>query len=152
MPAYYGDFVMPAALCTLQDVQTYATEITFDTTKLPNLIRSATRLVQRETRQAYYSVDLTTGLATDAQIQGALHDATVIQVVAWYQLGYDPTFGGVITPTVTTSTKIGTASETFADATAAATARASALNELVPEARYLLELQNLLIPNPWTFG
>lgn len=152
MPAYYGNFVMPAALCTVDDVAAYAPEVTFDSVKVTNLIRSATRLVFRETRQAYYTVDPTTGLATDTQIQGALHDATVVQVVAWYQLGYDPTFGGVITPTVTTSTKIGTASETFADAAAAAAARASALNELVPEARYLLELQNLLIPNPWTFG
>lgn len=152
MPAYYGDFVMPTALCTLQDVQGYAPEVTFDAAKVANLIRSATRLVFRETRQAYYTTDPTTGLATDTQIAGALHDATVVQVVAWYQLGYDPTFGGVITPTVVTSTKIGTASETFADAPAAATARAAALNELVPEARYMLELQNLLIPNPWTFG
>lgn len=150
MPAYYGDFVTPTALCTVADVNAYATVPA--TANIPNLIRSATRLILRETRQAYYTVDPTTGLATDTQIQGALHDATVIQVVAWAQIGYDPTTGGVLTPTVEQSTKIGTASVTYADAALSAAARAAAIGALVPEAEQLLELQNLLIPNPWTFG
>lgn len=152
MPAYYGDFVTPATLCTVTDVEAYAPTVTFDTGKVTNLIRSATRLILRETRQAYYTVDPTTGLATDAQIQGALHDATVVQVVAWYQLGYDPTFGGVITPAVKSSKRIGSAAITYADAAVAAQARADALGGLVSEAEQILELQNLLIPNPWTFG
>lgn len=147
---YYGDFVTPAALCTPGDVAAYATIPA--SANVPNLIRSATRLILRETRQAYYTVDPTTGLATDAQVQGALHDACVIQVVAWAQIGYDPTTGGVLTPATEQSTKIGSASITFADGALSAQARADALRALVPEAEQLLEIQNLLIPNPWTFG
>lgn len=152
MPAYYGDFVSPTALCTVADVQGYAPEVTFNTQTVTNLIRSATRLILRETRQAYYTTDPTTGLATDTQIMGALHDATVVQVVAWYQMNYDPTFGGVITPSVKSAKRLGSASINYADAALAAQAHADALAGLVPEAEQMLELQNLLIPNPWTFG
>lgn len=150
MPAYYGDFVTPAVLCTAADVAAYTGVAA--PTNAAELIRSATRLILRETRQAYYSVDPTTGLATDAQIQGALHDACVIQVVVWAQIGYDPLTGGVQQPAVESSTKMLASSITFADAALSAQARADALNHLVPEAESLLELQNLLIPNPWTFG
>jgi hypothetical protein len=150
MPAYYGDFVTPTALCTPADVAAYTG--TTAPTNATALIRSATRLVLRETRQAYYVVDPLTGLATDTQILGALHDATVIQVVVWAQLGYDPLTGGVQTPSVESSTKMLSSSITFADAALSAQARADALKHLVPEAEELLELQNLLIPNPWTFG
>lgn len=150
MPAYYGGFVTPVALCTSSDVAAYTGVAA--PANVAALIRSATRLVLRETRQAYYTVDPATGLATDTQIQGALHDATVIQVVAWSQIGYDPTTGGVLTPSVKSSKRIGTAAITYSDAALAATARAVAIGGLVPEAMQLLELQNLLIPNPWTFG
>lgn len=150
MPAYYGGFVTPTALCTSADVAAYTGVAA--PANVAALIRSATRLVLRETRQAYYTVDPLTGLATDTQISGALHDATVIQVVAWSQIGYDPTTGGVLTPSVMTSTKMLSSTITFADAMLSAQARADALKHLVPEAEELLELQNLLIPNPWTFG
>ena len=150
MPAYYGNFVTPAALCTVGDVAAYT-----DTTAPVNaaaLIRSATRLILRETRQAYYTVDPATGLATDTQILGALRDATIIQVVVWAQIGYDPLTGGVLTPSVESSTKMLSSTIVFADAALSAQARADAMKRLVPEAEELLELQNLLIPNPWTFG
>jgi len=150
MPTYYGDFVTPVALCTGADVAAY-TGIAAPV-NVTALIRSATRLVLRETRQAYYNVDPLTGLATDTQTQGAMRDATVIQVVAWAAIGYDPLTGGVITPKVKSSSKLGSAAFTFADATLSAEARADALKHLVPEAEQLLELQNLLIPNPWTYG
>lgn len=150
MPAYYGGFVTPTALCTSTDVATYTGVAA--PVNVAALIRSATRLVLRETRQAYYTVDPLTGLATDTQVSGALRDATVIQVVAWSQLGYDPTTGGVLTPSVKSSKKIATAAVTYADADLAAEARAAAIGGLVPEAMQVLELQNLLIPNPWTFG
>ena len=150
MPAYYGNFVTPAALCTDAEVAAY-----MGTTAPANaaaLIRSATRLILRETRQAYYTVDPVTGLATDTQILGALRDATIIQVVVWAQIGYDPLTGGVLTPSVESSTKMLSSTIVFADAAMSAQARADAMKHLVPEAEELLELQNLLIPNPWTFG
>jgi hypothetical protein len=150
MGAVYGNFVTPDMLAQPSDLATY--------TGLPapanatNLLRSATALVLRETRMAYYPVDPLTGLATDAQISAALFTATCIQAAAWAAIGYDPLTGGVLTPTVTLSSKIGTAAETFADAAAAAKARADAITGLVPEAERVLEYQNLLIPNPWVFG
>lgn len=150
MPAWYGDFVTPTAFCTPADVAAYTG--TAAPTNVNALIRSATRLVLRETRQAYYTVDPTTGLATDTQTAAALHDATVIQVVVWAQIGYDPLTGGVQTPSVESSTKMLSSSITYSDAALSAQARADALKHLVPEAEQLLELQNLLIPNPWTFG
>jgi hypothetical protein len=150
MPAYYGDFVTPESFATVTDLTTYTGGAA--PANATALLRSATTLVLRETRQAYYDVDVTTGLATDAQISGALNLATVVQAAAWAAIGFDPLTGGVITPSVATSKKIGSASVQFADAALSAAARADALTRLVPEAERILELQNLLIPNPWTFG
>lgn len=150
MPAYYGDFVTPAALATPDDLAAFTQ--TAAPVNATILLRSATTLVLRETRQAYYSVDPTTGLATDAQIAGALQTATLIQAAAWAAIGYDPLTGGVLTPAVQSSAKIGTASVAYSDAALAAQARGDAIQFLVPEAERVLELQNLLIPNPWTFG
>lgn len=150
MPAYYGDFVTPAALCAETDVATY--------TGVPNpanvdaLIRSATRLVLRATRQAYYTVDPTTGLAVDTYIGGALQEATVVQVAAWITLNVNPLAGGVLQESVTQSDHLGPRSVTYADGKLAAQAMFDAVNDLVPEAERILEMQNLLIPNPWTFG
>jgi hypothetical protein len=116
------------------------------------LLRSATNLVLDATNQAYYSVDLTTGLPTDAQILAALQKATLIQAAAWAAINYDPLTGGVHTPAVLLATKAGSASDTFADANLAAQARAEALKGLVPEAERVLRYNNLLIPNTWVFG
>jgi hypothetical protein len=117
-----------------------------------NLLQSATNLVLDATNQAYYAVDLTTGLPTDAQILAALQKATIIQAAAWAAIGYDPLTGGVHTPSVVQSTKAGSASDTFADANLAAQARAEALKGLVPEAERVLRYNNLLIKNIWVFG
>lgn len=150
MPAYYGDFVTPATLCTSADIAAY-TGVTAPA-NVDALIRSATRLVLRATRQAYYNVDPTTGLATDTYISAALHDATVVQVVAWAQLGFNPLMGGVITPGAASAKRLGAGAITYADGSLAAQAKQDALTGLVPEAEEILELANLLIPNPWTFG
>lgn len=150
MAAFYGNFVTPTMLAEPADLAEWTQQEAPDNAVI--LLRSATSLVLRETRQAYYNVDPLTGLATDTQIGDALRDATVIQAAAWTALGYDPLTGGVLTTGVASSTKIDTASEQYADANMAAQARAAALNCLVPEAERVLELQNLLIPNPWTFG
>jgi len=60
----------------------------------------------------------------------------------------------VLTASVKTSKKIGTASITVAaaDADAAAAARAAALTSLVPEALRKLQQNNLISYSPWTFG
>lgn len=150
MPGYYGDFVVPSMLAQPSDLAAYT-----GTTAPANatvLLRSATSLVLEATRQAYYAVDPTTGLATDTQIFDALTQATCIQAAAWSALGYDPLTGGVITTTVVQSTKAGGTSDTFADASLAAAARGAAITGLVPDAERVLELNNLLIPNLWSFG
>lgn len=150
MPAYYGNFVVPPLLAEEADLVAYTGGSA--PVNVNVLLRSATTLVLQATRGAYYPVDPTTGLSTDDQIAGALNLATVIQAAAWSALGYDPLTGGVLTTSVASSTKIDTASEQFADAQLAAAARAAAITDLVPEAERVLELNNLLMPNPWTFG
>lgn len=150
MAAFYGDFVTPTALATPDELAEYTGAAAPD--NATNLLRSATTLILRETRMAYYDVDPTTGLATDTQISSALQEATLIQAAAWAAIGYDPLTGGVLIPSVASSTKIDTASEQYADAALAAQARADAVTGLVPEAQRVLEYQNLLIPHPWTFG
>jgi hypothetical protein len=150
MPAYYGNFVVPTMLAQPSDLATW-TQTDAPTNALV-LLRSATSLVLEATRQAYYDVDPETGLATDAQISGALLQATVIQAAAWAALDYDPLTGGVVTAGVESSTKMLSSTIVFADASQAAQSRADAVTGLVPEAVRVLELNNLLIPNPWAFG
>lgn len=150
MPAYYGNFVVPTALATADDLTAYTGQDA--PANATALLRSATTLVLRETRAAYYDVDPTSGVATDTQIQGALQLATVIQAAAWAAIDFDPLTAGVLVPSVESSTKMLSSTITYADAAAAAQARSDALTTLVPEAERVLELNNLLVPNPWTFG
>lgn len=150
MPSYYGDFVTPTAYAQPADLAEYTGSAA--PSNAVALLRSATNLVLDATNQAYYAVDLTTGLPTDPQILGALKQATLIQAAAWAAIGYDPLAGGVITTSVVQSSKAGGASDTFADAQLAAQARADAVRDLVPDAVRVLRLNNLLIPNPWVFG
>jgi hypothetical protein len=148
--SFYPDFVIPPTLATPTDLANY-TGAASPTNAIP-LLRSASLLVLRETRGAYYDVTTATGLATDAQIGLALNQATCAQAAAWASLGYDPLTGGVLTTGVESSTKIGSAAITFADGALVAAAKASAITELVPEARRILEMNNLLVPWTWTFG
>jgi hypothetical protein len=150
MPAYYGDFVTPTAYAQPADLAEYTQSAAPSNAVI--LLRSATRRVLDATNIAYYSVDATTGLPTDTQILNALRDATVIQAAAWAKIGYDPLAGGVQESAVLQSTKAGGSSDTFADAAAAAQARADAIKSMVPEALDVLRYNNLLIPNPWVFG
>lgn len=150
MPSYYGDFVVPTMYAMPADLAEYTGSAAPANATV--LLRSATALVLDATNQAYYAVDLTTGLPTDAQILAALKQATLIQAAAWAAIGYDPLTGGVITTSVVQSSKAGASSDTFADAQLAAQARADAVQHLVPDAVRVLRLNNLLIPNAWTFG
>ncbi len=151
MAAFYGDFVVPSMLAQPSDLAAY-TGADAPPANASILLRSASTLVLDATSQAYYTVDPTTGLATDSQIATALLTATCIQAAAWAAIGYDPTTGGVQTASVVQSSKAGGASDTFADANIAAQARQAAINGLVPDAVRVLRLNNLLLPNPWVFG
>lgn len=150
MAAFYGDFVTPTFLAAASDYTAYTGGSA--PTNINLLLQSATALVLDATAGAYYSVDPTTGLATDTQIATAMTQATVIQAAAWAKLGYDPLAGGVIQTSVVQSSKAGGSSDTFADAQLAAAAMADAVQNLVPDAVRVLRLNNLLLPNPWVFG
>jgi hypothetical protein len=118
------------------------------------ILRACTSLVMDAAETAFYDVDTTTGLATDAQTLAAMRDATCIQAAAWVALGIDPNLGGVTTATIASSKKIGTASivRDTADVAAASAARQAALTGLVPDAMRMLQQNNLLAYGPWTFG
>lgn len=151
MAAYFGSFNAPSALATTADYAAHP-GITSTPTNILALLAAATGLVLDATNQAYYAVDPNDGTATDTQIANALRDATIIQAAAWSVMGYDPLTGGVPQTTVVQSSKAGGASDTFADAAAAASARVAAVNGLVPAALRVLRYNNLLIPAPWVFG
>lgn len=150
MPMMFGDFVIPPTLAAPSDLAAWTQTPAPDNAVV--LLRSASTVVLDATVGAYYDVDVLTGLATDAQIKTAMTNATCAQAAAWAAIGYDPLTGGVLTPAVESSTKIGSAAIVFADASAAAAARGSSINGLVPEAERILRMNNLLIPNPWAFG
>ena len=149
MPAFYGDFAYPTMLAQPSDLAAYTGTAAPANATL--LLQSATSLVLDATNQSYYSVD-STGMATDTQIAVALLQATVIQAAAWAAIGYDPLTGGVLTTQVVSTSRAGSASDTFADAAAAALARADAVRKLVPDAERVLRYNNLLLPFPWVFG
>lgn len=152
MPGWYGDFVIPAALATSTDYTTWTGAAA--PTNITSILRACTSLVLDATMTAFYDVDTTTGLATDTQTLTAMRNATCIQAAAWVKLGIDPDLGGVVTPTIASSKKIGTASivRDTADVAAASAARTAALTGLVPDAMRMLQQNNLLAYGPWTFG
>ena len=150
MPMIFGDFVIPPTLAQPSDLAAWTQQPAPDNAVV--LLRSASAVILEATVAAYYDVDASTGLATDTQIKTAMQNATCAQAAAWAALGYDPLTGGVVTPSVASSKKIGTASIVYADGQDAASARTAAINGLVPEAVRILRANNLLIPNPWTFG
>lgn len=150
MAAFFGSFNYPEFLADSTDYTTFTGGTA--PANVDTLLRSATALVLDATAMAYYAVDQNTGEAIDTQIANALTRATVIQAAAWSAMGYDPLTGGVVGTTVVQSTKAGNTSDTFADAQYAAQARAQAVQDLVPDARRVLEYNNLLKPAPWVFG
>lgn len=150
MPQYWTTFVVPPMLAQPIDLATWTQ--TAAPVNAVVLLRSATMLVQAATAVAYYDVDVVTGLATNVLTKQALNDATCIQAAAWAAMGYDPLTGGVLASGVVSSTKIGTAAETFADAGLAAQAKFDAVTGLVPEAIRKLAQNNLLVPQVWAFG
>jgi hypothetical protein len=150
MTGFFGTFVIPPTLATPTDLATWTG--TTAPVNAPVLLRSASMLVLRETEGAYYTIDPLTGLPTDAMMINALRDATCIQAAAWAAINYNPLAGGVVTATVASSKKIGTASIVNEGAIAAAASQAAAGQTLVPEAITKLQQNNLLGSAPWTFG
>ncbi len=150
MTGFFGTFVIPPTLAAPTDLAEWTN--TAAPTNAIVLLRSATMLVLRATEGAYYLIDSTTGLPTDQMLIDAMRDATCIQAAAWAAIGYNPLAGGVITATVASSKKIGTASIVNEGAIAAAASQAAAGQTLVPEAINRLQQANLLGSAPWTFG
>jgi hypothetical protein len=146
----FGDFVVPKFLAVPADLAEWT--LAPAPLNATQLLRWATSLVLEATKTAYYDVDVTTGLATDAQIKQALNDMTCVQAAAAAALGFDP-ITGILTPSTASSKKIGTAQVVYADAAPAAAVREAIINgDLVPEAARIGRLNNLTIPNAWAFG
>lgn len=150
MAGLFGNFPVPTALATPADLAAWTG--TAAPANATQLLRSATNLVLTATRGAYYSVDPTTGMATDPVVLQVLNDATCIQAAAWAALGVDPLTGGVPSTKVVASKGIGSARIQYADAAAAAAARTASLTELVPEAQEKLSNNNMLSSNVWLYG
>lgn len=150
MSGYWGTPpVIPVTLASPSDFATWTG--TTAPANITAILRSCTSLVLDATETAYYTVDSTTGLATDPIILAAMRDATCIQAAAWVALAIDPLLGGTATATVKTSKKIGSAAFTISDADAAAAnaARTAAMTELVPDAFRKLQQLNLLGDSPY---
>lgn len=150
MAGLFSNFVVPEFLAQITDLAEWTGADAPVNAKA--LLRSATSLVLSASSSSYYAVDPLTGLATDAATAKALTDATCIQAAAWAALGINPLTGGVQVAGVATSKSIGTAHITYADGAAAATAKARALTELVPEAVRKLVENNLMDSNVWMYG
>ena len=149
MSMLYGDFVLPPLLASGADLDVWMNGAPDNAEQF---LRQATQIVLDATNTAYYPTDPTTGLSTDARIAQALNDATCSQAAAISTLNIDPNAGGVVMPGVESSKRIGSAGITYADAGSASDARTSAATDLVPEARRILRLNNLLQSSAWWFG
>ncbi|HEY2642309.1 MAG TPA: hypothetical protein VGI56_01030 [Galbitalea sp.] len=148
MSMFLGPFVIPPALASSADLAAWTGATA--PANAAALLRSATILVLDATEGAYYNADPLTGLATDAQIKQAMNDATCIQAAAWAAISYDPLAGGIVTNTVKSSKKIGSASVTIEGAATAAASQAAASGQLVPEALKKLQQNNLLGNGPYS--
>lgn len=116
------------------------------------LLRSASGLVRAAIAGAHYYAD-DTGLPTDTGILGVLTEATCAQAAAWITLGIDPLAGGVLTQSqIKASQSLDGAAVSFADGTAASSARQDAATTLVPEAVRILSAYGLLNSHVWTYG
>ncbi len=106
------------------------------------LLRSASGLIRHATKQALYAtVD---GAPSLPDVAAAFRDATTAQAKFWADNGVDPSLGAAGVAPVAASKSIGGASIAYADATAAAEARAGAADTLAPDAFYILNDAGLL--------
>ncbi|WP_295035760.1 hypothetical protein [uncultured Microbacterium sp.] len=141
------DPVWPDMLATTSDYSAaYPTDPV--PANLDDVLRSCTGLVQDATIAAVYAVDAD-GTATSPTIAKALLAATLVQARAWVKLGIDPATGGVLQAGTKRSKRLASAAIEYADAGAAADARAAAYKGLVPDAVRALQRANLLARGPW---
>lgn len=153
MSWYWPGFVIPTTLASSSDYETWTG--TTAPTNIDQILRSCTSLVLDASAGAYYTVDPTTGLATDTTTANALRDATCIQAAAWVQLGIDPLAGGVISKSgAVASKKIGSGQVVYdnSGSAIAAQSRADAAIGLVPDAERMLRQNNLWGFHPWVLG
>lgn len=115
---------------------------------LDEVLAACTSLVLDATVTAVYATD-EDGQATSPTVAKALRTATLVQARAWVKLGIDPATGGVLQAGTKRSKRLASAAIEYADAGAAADARAAAYSGLVPEAVRALRRANLLSNGPW---
>lgn len=115
------------------------------------LLRSASLAVREATEMCFYATD-TTGMPTDTGILQAFNDATCCQAAFLNTADVDPNQGAVVTASVEQATRIGSASITFADATAAAAAKQQAVEGLCLDAARILRNAGLTPKPPWQVG
>lgn len=119
---------------------------------ITGLLRAASMAVREATELAFYTVDAT-GMPTDTVQKQAFNDATCCQAAALAAFGVDPNAGGTLEAgAVETSVGIGTARETFADATAAVQAQQALIGGLTPDAKRILRNARLMLTSPWVVG
>lgn len=151
---FYGPpFVVPTSLATAADYTNWTK--TPAPANITAILRGCTSLVLEATEGNIYTVDPTTGIATDARVRDALRDAVCIQASAWVTFGIDPTTGGVQQSSKAVKSKrLASGAIEYSDAEVQATvkARAAVYTSLVPEAVRFLQQRNLLGVNPVPYG
>ena len=115
------------------------------------LLRSASLLIRRATRLAFYDTT-TEGLPTDTVLVTAMRDATCAQVAQWIALGVDPASGPAGAGGVVQASSIGGASVQYATYASQAEERASSLVTLTSEAAQILADAGLLSGVPIVYG
>lgn len=118
---------------------------------ITGLLRTASLAVREATELAFYATD-SDGYPTDPVKREGMRDATCCQAAALSAAGIDPNFGGVLDPGVESSTGIGSARITFADAAAAAEAKQMLLRGLCVDAQRILRNAGLSQTAPWIVG
>lgn len=126
---------MPLVYASIDDLE----DADIDEAGANRMIRLASALVTRATKTAFYDTT-PAGLPKDADVAALFRDATVTQVLAWHDMGVDPSTGpGSVTTAGKASMSLLSGSVTFnARATAADDAVAS-VTELVPAAVLILD-------------
>lgn len=115
------------------------------------LLKAASRFVQRATMADVYTTD-SDGKPLDPVTLDAFAEATCCHAAAMAALGIDPTTGGVTTTRTINSKSVDGASVTYANAVDAENARSLAANQLVPEARAILQDAGYATTRVWSWG
>lgn len=124
-------------------------------TNAGSLLRSASLIVSRETKSAFYDTD-SDGYATDTVTREAFRQATCAQVAGWVTLGIDPMNLGLDGAAPVRSKSIDGASKTYdtsaASSAAALATRQGAAADLNDQAAEILREAGLLTTRVWGYG